>query len=242
MDFINESDLVFKDQWALWGSIKSELAELGAKRFMEGPDPRAQRAREAFAEYFFLMAQKKYSNIDWWLHQPADSFPDFELINFAEEPENIEFYSFELVTIPPICNSLQDAFKIVQGKIQKGYPDGYNLLVFFNHPMSQVWASALGEHLKERGPFNTIWTLYILFEKDFIAHSAVTSRILAKNEGPRIDIQAKIGDIASHVSNALPPYFDQIEIGERKYITPKKAFLEWYRRENAKRKRSIRSE
>lgn len=86
-----------------------------------------------------MIALKKYSRKDYYMLQPADQFPDFDLMSARQEQDaiSITLDRFELVTIPDRCNSFEDALSIVKGKIEKGYPVNFNLLVFINHKKAE---------------------------------------------------------------------------------------------------------
>lgn len=217
----------FADPLTLFHFIETELNELGAKRFMEGPDERAQRAREAFAEYFFILAQKKLTGTEWWLSQPKDVFPDFDLISFPENPANIRFFRFELVTIPGRCLDANEMMHIVNKKITKGYPKKFNLLIFLNHSKSSEWVRALHERLETYAPFDSVWSVYLKFKDKNNLLSCVVDRI---RPYPFHNVEANFDETYLHRPNQLAPYMEIIELEGKKFVSFKADFIRDFRK------------
>ncbi len=202
--------------------VGETLKAIGPEKFMHGSGEQAKRGREAFAEYFFLLALKKDTKKDWWLYQPIDQFPDFDLVSFQENPIWVNLYRFELVTIPDRCNSFEEMMDIVLGKINKGYPKNYNLLIYLNHAKSAEWVALLNTHLESFHPFDTVWTVYLTFEDANSVRSSIVHRI---RPYPSRSIEATIDDGELHRRQPLPTYMEETEINGQSYVSFKEHFV-----------------
>lgn len=211
----------------LMNIIGETLKAIGPEKFMHGSGEQAKRGREAFAEYFFLLALKKDTKKDWWLYQPIDQFPDFDIVSFYEDPVWINLYRFELVTIPDCCKSFEEMMSIILGKINKGYPKNYNLLIYLNHTRSAEWVELLNTHLKSFHPFYTVWTVYLIFEDASNVCSSVVNRI---RPFPIRRIEANINDSELHRRQSLPIFLEENKIDEQSYVSFKEQFIKEVRK------------
>ncbi len=207
--------LYFFSPVALLNRIEKTLSEIGGKKFFSNPDEETKRVRESLAEFFFMVALKKDSGRDWWMIQPKDQFPDFDLMTASQQGNTISITldRFELVTIPDRCESFQDALAVVQAKISKGYPENFNLLIFVNHEKSREWVTLLNEQLGDFHPFKSVWTVYLLFKGKDNPYSAVVNRIRPQ---PLRTVEANFSDRALWEMEPLPIFMEEVEIDGKK--------------------------
>jgi|SRR3989344_6251970 len=216
--------LYFYSPISLLNRIEEVLIKIGPQKFFSNPDDETKRIREGLAEFFFMIALKKATGKDWWMFQPKDQFPDFDLMTASQDRSSISITldRFELVTIPDRCNSFQDALNIVQAKISKGYPENFNLLIFVNHVKSREWVALLNQYLRDHYPFKSIWTVYLLFLGKDNLYSAVVNELRPKfTHG----VEANFNDKALWEMESLPIFMDEIEINGKKCRAFKKDFM-----------------
>ena len=216
--------LYFYSPIALLKRIEKTLLEIGSQRFFSNPDEETKRVKESVAEFFFMVALKKYNGKDWWMFQPKEQFPDFDLMTASQGASSISITldRFELVTIPDRCATFEEALGIVQGKISKGYPDNYNLLIFVNHVKSREWVALLNQHLKNYQPFRSIWTVYLLFHGKDNPYSAVVNKVRPL---PMETIEANFSDKKLWEMETLPIFMEEIEISGQKCRAFKPDFM-----------------
>ncbi|MDO8408155.1 MAG: hypothetical protein Q7S95_02885 [bacterium] len=224
---------------SLFNRIVKTLSEVGGKKFVSN-----HRDWESLAEFFFMVALKKYSGEDFWMLQPEDQFPDFDLMTASQDQKaiSITLDRFELVTVPDRCNSFEDALNIVKGKISKGYPENYNLLVFVNHVRSREWVSMLNKQLADFYPFKSVWTVYLLFQSKDNHYSAVVNRIRPQ---PLQTIEANFSDKKIWEMDPLPIFMEEVEMSGKKCRAFKGDFMDEFNLKMRKatlerRKRSAR--
>jgi len=224
----NNELLYFYDPITLLKRMEKTLSEIGPKKFFSNPDDETKRVRESLAEFFFILALKKDTGKDWWLYQPKDQFPDFDLmtVNQLKKKIFITLDRFELVTIPDRCNSFEEALSIVRGKITKGYPENYNLLVFVNHIKSREWVKLLKQQLVKSYPFKSIWTVYLLFKGKDNPYSAVVNQICPPSQ---CSIETSFDNKALWEMGPLPIFMEEIEIEGKKCRAFKEDFMKEFR-------------
>lgn len=230
--------LWFYSPIALFNRIEKTLKEVGGKKFVS-----THRDWESLAEFFFMVARKKNSGKDFYMLQPEDQFPDFDLMSTSQDQRTISITldRFELVTVPDRCESFEDALSIVKRKIAKGYPENFNLLIFVNHVKSREWVAMLNSKLKEHHPFKSIWTVYLLFQGKDNPYSAVVNRIRPQ---PLQTIQANFSDKSLWEMEPLPVFMEEVEIDGRKGRAFKADFIRQFemsmRKANLERARKNR--
>lgn len=232
----NNKSLWFYSPIALLNRIEKTLSDVGGKKFVS-----THRDWESLAEFFFMVALKKYSNKDFYMLQPEDQFPDFDLISASQEEKTISITldRFELVTIPDRCNTFEEALSIVEKKIVKGYPEGFNLLVFVNHIKSREWVAMLNGKLGNFHPFKSVWTIHLLFQEKDNPYSTVVNRV---RPGPLQTIEANFSDKSLWEMERLPIFMEEVEIDGKKARTFKADFMQEFqmmmRKANLNRRKS----
>src|SRR3989344_5430967 len=93
--------LYFREPNLILSGIEEALARVGAEKFFSSTDENVKKSRESLAGFFFSLAVRKSSGIDWWFMQPQKDPPDFYLAAFNGDPVTIILDTFELVEIPP---------------------------------------------------------------------------------------------------------------------------------------------
>lgn len=218
---MNKKELLwFYSPLSLLNRIEKTLSEVGGKKFVS-----THRDWESIAEFFFMVALKKYSGRDFYMLQPEDQFPDFDLMSASQQQNviSITLDRFELVTVPDRCNSFEDALSIVKGKIAKGYPANYNLLIFVNHVKSREWVAMLKSKLEDFHPFKSIWTVYLLFRGKDNPYRAVVNRIRPQ---PLQTIEANFSDKSLWEMEPLPIFMEEVEIDGKKARAFKADFMQ----------------
>ncbi len=216
----NKELLWFYSPIALLNKITKTLSEVGGKKFVS-----THRDWESLAEFFFMVALKKYSGKDFYMLQPEEQFPDFDLMSASQEGKviSITLDRFELVTIPDRCNSFEEALSVVEGKIAKGYPENFNLLVFVNHVKSREWAAMLNNKLESFHPFKSVWTVYLLSQGKDNPYSAIVNRLRPQ---PRQTIEANFSDESLWEMEPLPIFMEEVEIDGKKARAFKADFMQ----------------
>lgn len=211
--------LWFYSPIALLKRIEKTLKEVGGKKFVS-----THRDWESLAEFFFMVALKKHSGKDFYMLQPEDQFPDFDLMSASQEGKvvSITLDRFELVTVPDRCDSFEEALSIVEGKIAKGYPENFNLLVFVNHIKSREWVTMLNSKLRSFHPFKSVWTVYLLFNGKDNPYSAVVNQI--RPQSPQT-IEANFSDKSLWEMEPLPIFMEEVEIYGKKARAFKDDFM-----------------
>lgn len=213
--------IYFRQPGLLLEQIQITLEKIGAKEFFRSPTEEIKKVRESMAELFFQLAIQKKTSKDWFLMQPQQDPPDFVLMNVDMESIDISMEQFELVEIPPICETFEDMEKIVEKKLKKGYPPGYNLLIFVNHIKSKEWITRLHSKLKSFLPFKAVWTIHLLFEHGEIWGSVV-NRLRPE---PVWHIPAKLSDTRLSYSKKISSWMEEIKVDGKKMIGFKPAII-----------------
>lgn len=184
--------IYFAHPLSLFRQIEKKLAEVGAEKFFSNPDESTKRAREGLPQYFFTLALKRQTGMDWWVLHPSDPSSDFFLMAVKENPIGVMMEQFELVQIPSHFQTFDQAFSVVQDKINKGYPHHYNLLIFVNHEKSKEWATLIHEKLPAQPPFKTVGVVYLMFEKG--TSNPYIATVHRLRPLPVVNLQAKFSD------------------------------------------------
>jgi hypothetical protein len=215
--------IYFKHPNNLIDEIEKTLLQIGAEKFFSSPEQSIQKKWEGLAEYFFTLALKKGTGIDWYIRQPADDPPDFELYSIKDNPIEIMLDRFELVEIPAICKDFEGAANIVQRKINKKYSENYSLLIFINNEKSKEWARLFTDQIKDYHPFKGVWVIYLLWykgKKDL--YGSVVYRL---RPFPIMSINADLNDIQTRQLNSnIPNFMEEIKIENNNFINFKSAF------------------
>jgi hypothetical protein len=220
---VNGKEMVyFRYPYALFTDIEKTLQKIGAEKFFSDPHSDIKKIRESMAEYFFAIALKKMTKKDWLVMQPQKEFPDFALMSVSDEPNKITIEQFELVEIMSRCQSFEEMLKIVEGKIKKGYPENYNLLIFINHIKSKEWLPLLHKAISIYYPFKAIWTVHLLFSGKDNPYNAVINRI---RPVPVCHAEANFIDKSLYELEKIPHFIDMHEINGYKIMTFKKEFI-----------------
>ncbi len=237
---MNKNELLwFYSPLSLLNRIEKTLSEVGGKKFVS-----THRDWESLAEFFFMVALKKHSGKDFYILQPEDQFPDFDLMSASQEQDviSVTLDRFELVTVPDRCDSFEDALSIVNGKISKGYPENFNLLVFVNHIKSREWVAMLNTRLEVFHPFKSVWTVCLLFQGKDNPYCAVVNRIRPQ---PLQTIAANFSDKSLWMMEPLPIFMEEVEVDGKKARAFKAAFMKEFqmkmRKANLERIRKTRN-
>ena len=220
---LNGEEMVyFKHPNTLRDEIFKNILDIGAEKFFSIPDQNIQRMREGMAEYFFTLALKKNTALDWYIRQLKDDPPDFELHSIKNNPIVIMLDEFELVEIPGHCKDFKEAMKILQKKIDKRYSKKYSLLIFVNNEKSKEWVKLFGNQLKDCNSFKTIWTVYLLWYKGKEnLYSSVVHRLLPH---PIISINAQLDDEQLKQYAPLSDFMKEIKVENKSFINLESAF------------------
>lgn len=144
--------------------ISKFIKKNGPEVIFSSPKKEIKTIRESIAEYFFISALKKDTGKDWFIMQPKKDPPDFWLM--TADKSLITLDPFELVEIPEHFIKFDEMFSVIDKKINKGYSERYNLLIFVNNKNSNNWVDLLHKNLGEYFPFKTVWTIKLLSGKD----------------------------------------------------------------------------
>jgi hypothetical protein len=218
--------------------IFEALASIGPEKFFSNPDEKTKKLREGMAEAFFALALKKDSGQDWWMTQPDEDPPDFVLTSWTENPITVTVAPFELVEIPPRCASFEEMMSIIRGKLDKGYPSNYHLLVFVNHESSIDWIELLHRGLETDIAFQTLWTLHLLQNKETHAISVAVANKLRPFPLSHSEISFESGDGLR--LGPLPGFMEVVENGDRAFIKFNEEFAMKLRKEMMKSLRDRR--
>jgi hypothetical protein len=221
--------IFFAHPHTLFEQVEKVLKRVGAEAFFKSPEEEVKKAREGFAAYFFTLAMKKYTGKDWWLaqyDQAERSYPDFDFISFAENPDDLKMESVELTGVYPHFKSFAEALKVVEKK-QKQYgtePVKFSLLVFVNHERSEEWIKLLRLKIPTEHPFISIWTIHLRFKKGGQeVGEAVAERIMPL---PGLRVEADTDDPRIHIRQPLPSYMEQKKENGMDYVTFKQDFID----------------
>jgi len=220
--------IFFAHPIALFNQIDKLLQKVGPEKFFRSSDEEVKKAKEGLAAYFFTLAMKKNTGRDWWLFQPNQaerSYPDFDFISFAEDPDDIRMESVELTGVYPNFKSFDEVVGVVEKK-QKKYgnkPVKFSLPIFFNHGKSEEWIDLLRNKINSEHPFLSIWTMHLLFKKGGReVQKAVAQKIMPL---PGLRIEADMDDSGIHKPQPLPSCVEQYKEGEKTHITFKPDFI-----------------
>ena len=218
--------IFFAHPHTLLDQVGKVLENVGPQKFFTSSDEKVKKAQEGFAAYFFTLALKKYTGRDWWLFQPNQaerSYPDFDFISFAENPDDMRMESVELTGVYPHFKSFDEVIKIIEKK-QKKYgnePVKFSLLIFVNHEKSEEWINLLKKNINNEHPFLSIWTIHLRFKKGGKeVGKAVAQRIMPL---PGLRIEADTDDHKIHKPQDIPFYMERLKGGE---ITFKAEFID----------------
>lgn len=220
--FQGKEMVFFSHPHVLLDEIIKTLNEIGSDKFFSCPNKDIKLIRESMAEYFFVLALKKATHIDWLIRQLKDDPPDFEL--FSVGVDSITFMQFELVEIPPRCETPQQMISIIQGKMKMGYPaNKYSLLIFMNHEKSKEWVSVLNDYLVASSLFNSIWIVYLLWHKNKgPLYSCTVNRLRPL---PVQSINASFDDNALGGRSPIPDFMEEIVIDSKVFMYFKEDFV-----------------
>lgn len=216
-------------------SIYETLHSIGPKAFFSNPDEETKKLRESMAAMFMALAIKKNSGQDWWITQPDKDPPDFVLTSYGEGSPgsvSIAMALFELVEIQERCNSFEEAIKIVEGKLKKGYPENYNLLVFVNHIESVNWIERLYRELPQVVPFQSLWTLHLLQDPRTGELSVAIANKLRPD--PVFHSEFKFNEPDAFKFNPLPSYMKAESRDGKTFMTFDEKFAQQLRKEMMK--------
>lgn len=211
-------EIFFVHPNTLFGRGQEVLNRVGAKKFFSDPNEEVKKAREGFAGYFFTLVLKKATKRDWWLAQIKREFPDFDLMSFTENLEDIILEQVELVTIPDRFKNYEEMMSIVQGKLTSySDPKNINLLIFVNHVKSEEWIRLLNDGLTSN-PFKSIWTIHFLFKngkeiKRVIAHKLRPFPVL------KVDVDTDETEL--YRPQLLPKYLEETKRDGKTFVIPK---------------------
>lgn len=217
---------------AMIESIFEALSSIGPEKFFSSPDEDVKKLRESMAESLFALSLKKDSGQDWWVTQPENDPPDFVLTSWTENPVTVTLAMFELVEIPGRCGSFEEMMEIVRGKLNKGYPQNYHLLIFVNNENSIDWIEQLHRELEATVPFQTLWTLHLLNNKETGAISLAVANKLRPLPLSHTEASFESGEGLRF--GPLPSFMEVVENGDRRFIKFNEEFAKKLKKEMMK--------
>lgn len=140
------------------------LDDVGPQAFFSSPKESVKKAREGLAILFYMFAVHKATSKFWWVQQATkqDPFPDFYIFMIDGPPLGVEGQGVELVEIKPEISSYEEARRIIESKISKGYPPGFHLLIFLNNTQSTEWLPQINSDFQYQKSFNSVSVLHLL--------------------------------------------------------------------------------
>lgn len=231
VDFLNSDRCKVDDEELIYfmhpNTLRDKLIEtvekVGAQKFFSSPEESVKKARENVAEYFFILGLKKISGLDWFLRQPHNDPPDFELMTVTSNPITITLDPFELVEIPGRCKTFEEMHGIVKGKFNKGYAQNYHLLIFVNHEKSGEWIKELHQKQENFSPFKTVWTVHLVWYKGQQGlYGSVVNRL---RPYPAKTMQVALNDEALRQNSPLPDHLEELKVDGKTFIGFKRDFV-----------------
>lgn len=223
-DNFSDSKIFTEDVVSLRKRWFDAVSRMGAEKFFSSPKKDAKEAREAMAIYFFMAGLGKGNGADYFIRQPKQDPPDFQLIYWGKEMPILEY--FELVEIPMHFQRFEEMMATVQNKLKHGYPPYYHLLIFVNHEKSAEWIRLLNEKLENNPPLKMIWTVSV-WSDGIGCYGSTVSRL---RPHPAKTINIKLGE-ENAADSALPSYVqrEKMQGGIRVQFTPEltKKFRKW---------------
>ncbi len=193
--------IYLRESIAILSHLQGVLARVGAENFFSSPHDDIKKARESMAGLFYLLALQSETNNGLYLMQPQNDPPDFVLMTLGETIEETKLNKVELVEVPSRCESFDEAIKIVQKKINKGYAESYDLLIFVNNPKCKEWLPLFNAQLGDYHPFASVWALNLLEQNG--DYWPVVNRLRPL---PVRHIENKLGDII--LPNKVSPFME----------------------------------
>ncbi len=219
----DEELIYFMHPNTLRDKLIETVEKVGAQKFFSSPEESIKKARENVAEYFLILGLKKISGLDWFLRQPNNDPPDFELMTISNNPITITLDSFELVEIPGRCKTFEEMYGIVRGKLNKGYTQNYHLLIFVNHEKSGEWIKQLHQQQADFSPFKTVWTVHLVWYKDQQGlYGSVVNRL---RPHPAKTTQVALNDEVLRQNSPLPDHIEELKIDGKTFIGFKRDFV-----------------
>lgn len=231
IDFLNSERVKVGDDEMIFfmhpNTLRDKLIEtvekIGAQKFFSSPEENIKKARENVAEYFFILGLKKISGLDWFLRQPHNDPPDFELMTITSNPITITLDPFELVEIPGRCKIFEEMHEIVKRKLNKGYAKKYHLLIFVNHEKSEEWIKELHQKQENFSPFKTVWTVHLVWYKGQQGlYGSVVTRL---RPYPAKTVQVALNDETLRQNSPLPDHLEELKIDGKTFIGFKRDFV-----------------
>lgn len=218
-------DIYFAHPHALLDQAHEAIKKVGAEKFFSSSEEWVKKNREGFAAYFFTLAMKKYTGKDWWVaqyDQAIRAYPDFDLMSFGNDPNEIGFESVELTGVYPHFKTFDEVMKVVDKKLtQYGTsPLKFSLLIYVNHEKSEEWINLLREKITKPDPFISIWTIHLRFQPGGKEVGKAVASKIAPHPGLRIEASAD--DATVHKRQPLPNYLEEIEVNGIKQVVFKK--------------------
>lgn len=219
-------EIIFAHPHTILDQVGKVVEQVGPEKFFTCPNEEVKKAREGLALYFFTLTLKKYIGRDWWVAQYDQSvraYPDFDLMSFAEDPDDVKAESVELTGVYPHFKSFDEALEVIEKKQKKYGTESlkFSLLVFVNHEKGEEWINMLRKRLASEHPFLSIWTISLKFKKGGKeVEKAIAQRIVPL---PGLRIETDMDNPETHKRQPLPSYMESHEDGT---VTFKADFLE----------------
>ena len=215
-----ETLIYFRDSSALLKGAQEVLTKIGPEKFFSSPADYAKKAKESMPGAFFLLELQSLTSDFLFLMQPQKDPPDFIMMKIGSTIETMRLDPFELVEVPTRCESFEEMLAIVQKKIDKGYTEKYNLLIFVNNENSKEWLPLLNQKLVNYDPFLSVWTVHLLVDKNNGNYMPIVNKLRPL---PIVHIDTKIENIKFPTNT---PYFTQEIIREgKKFLGFKQEFV-----------------
>ncbi|MDO8576653.1 MAG: hypothetical protein Q7R90_05090 [bacterium] len=221
-----EQKVFLRDSLTVFKNIHETLKRIGPEKFYSSPDNDVKRIRESLAELFFLLAVKDATKSDWYLLQPNEDFPDFFLMSMNDGDRPVDLHGFELTEVPPRIETFNEAMKIVNFKLQKGYSGKYNLLIYLNNTRGLEFARQIEADLPSESPFKEIWTVRMLSKNN----NTEISHTIANRLRPHPILQwvANFDDPQLFRSKEIPKFAEILETESGPFVSMKRDFVNDY--------------
>lgn len=224
---INGEQKVFlREALAVFKKIHETLKEIGAEKFYSSPDNDIKKVRESLAELFFLLAVKKATKQDWYLLQSNEDFPDFFLMSINEGDRPVDLHGFELTEVTPRVETFEEAMKVVNSKLEKGYSGKYNLLIYLNNKRGFEFAKQIEANLPIESSFKEIWTVRTLSKNNNTEISHTVANRLRPH--PIVQWVANFDDPQLFKFKEIPKFADILETESGSFLSLKRDFVTDY--------------
>jgi hypothetical protein len=214
-----KNQVYFRDVIAILNDVEIMINKVGAEKFFSSPDEEVKKARESMVGIFFIFEFQSQTEDFVFLMQPEKDPPDFFVMTIGQDIKSMSVHPIELVEIPTRCSSFDEMMNIVNKKINKGYIESYNLLIFINNENCKVWLPLLNKKIGNYQPFLSVWTVHLLVMNG-TDYEPVVNRL---RPSPVLHWENKIENIK--FPNKIPQFAEQVTIEGKKILQFKPEFV-----------------